>query len=505
MALTYLLAFILAAPIAAIGTWRIRRWALARGWSVGPRSARDVHAEPVPRLGGVAIFLATGLTLALLQLISRLFHLPLVLDRHLILGIGIPASLIFLVGLLDDFRPVGPYVKLAVQTAAGLLLYGAGFRVVHVTFWSGQLNQAVALGATILWVLWITNAFNLLDGLDGLATGSALFTTLVVFIVSLLTANPLVGVVALALAGSSLGFLPFNFNPASIFLGDCGSLFIGFTLSALSIAGAAKSPTLVALAIPIVASGLPILDTVLSVARRFLSGKPLFGADREHIHHKLLKRGWTQRQAVVALYGVSAGFALTSLFLLFPASGGVGVALVVVGLFVFLGVQQLGYHEFSEIHRMARRTVNQKQVIIHNLAIRRAAEALATSRDFAEICRTLATAFESHEFDGFFLEYQAQPGRAPLIYEWERPDSSSGTAWTLRLSLETPAGGEGSLTLRRGYRAEPLLFDVTTLLTGFHGALTEALSRAALKKIPPASVEIARVFVDQERATAGTL
>jgi len=454
-------------------------------------------------LGGVAIFLAVGLTVALLEFASRAFHLPVAVHLHIILGIGVPATLVFLIGLIDDFRPVSPYVKLAAQACAGLLLYGAGFRVLNLTLWEGrELNSAVALGATVLWVLWITNAFNLLDGLDGLAAGSAVFSTLVVFVVSLLTGNPLVGLLALILAGSTLGFLPFNFNPASIFLGDSGSLFIGFMLSALSLAGAAKSPTLVAVAIPIVASGLPILDTVLSVIRRFLSGKPLFGADREHIHHRLLRRGLTQRQVVIVLYAVSAAFALTSLFLLFPASGGIGVVLVVIALFVSLGVRQLGYHEFTEIQCAARRTVNQKQVIVNNLAIHRATEALAAARDFQGICRILIAAFEGNEFDGFFLEYQAKRGTAPFTYEWEKPDSGSGTAWTLRLGLEARDGGEGSVTLRRGYREELLLFDVNTLFSGFLRELAEALSRAALIRVPPVRLDAPEAILEREHAAA---
>src|SRR5204862_2822095 len=173
----------------------------------------------------------------------------------------------------------------------------------------------LALPLAILWVLWITNAFNLLDGVDGLAAGSALFSTLTVFVVSLVSGNFLVSSLTLALAGAILGFLRFNFNPATIFLGDCGSLFIGFMLSALALAGAGKSPTLVAVAIPVVCFGLPVLETVLSVIRRFLSGQPLFSGDRGHIHHKLLERGFSQRKVVLILYSVSAICGLLSLFL----------------------------------------------------------------------------------------------------------------------------------------------------------------------------------------------
>ena len=148
-----------------------------------------------------------------------------------------------------------------------------------------------------------------------LAAGSALFSTMVVFAVALVSGSSLVSLMALVLAGSILGFLRFNFSPATIFLGDCGSLFIGFMLSALALQGAQKAPTIIAVAIPVVSFGLPILETALSIVRRYLGGRPVFTADREHIHHKLLQRGLSHRQVVITLYAVSALFALLSLFL----------------------------------------------------------------------------------------------------------------------------------------------------------------------------------------------
>ena len=229
---------------------------------------------------------------------------------------------------------------------------------------------------TVLWVLAITNAFNLIDGLDGLAAGSALFSTLVAFVVALLNGYSLVTVMTIALAGAILGFLRFNFNPATIFLGDSGSLFIGFVLSALALQGAQKAPTIVAVAIPVVSFGLPILETALSIVRRLISGRPVFTADREHIHHKLLQHGMTHRQVVILLYGVSAIFALLSLFLLWPTGSSLGLVLAVLGIGIWIGVQHLGYLEFGELARVAHRTLDQPQIFVNNLAIRRATEEL---------------------------------------------------------------------------------------------------------------------------------
>ena len=176
-----------------------------------------------------------------------------------------PASLVFMLGVYDDVYSVGPYVKFAVQSLAASMLFAGGLRILNipVLFGTRQLPWFVGLPLTILWVLAITNAFNLIDGLDGLAAGSALFSTLVAFVVALLNGYSLVTVLAIALAGAILGFLRYNFNPATIFLGDSGSLFIGFLLSALALEGAQKSPTIVAVAIPVVSFGLPILETSL--------------------------------------------------------------------------------------------------------------------------------------------------------------------------------------------------------------------------------------------------
>jgi UDP-GlcNAc:undecaprenyl-phosphate GlcNAc-1-phosphate transferase len=332
---------------------------------------------PLPRLGGVAIFISFSLSMLVAAAIaSRYPQLRSVLSLRTLLTILVPASIVFLLGVYDDIRSVGPYFKFTVQALAATMLFLGGLRIVNipVLFGERQLPWFLGLPVTIVWVLAITNAFNLIDGLDGLAAGSALFSTLVAFVVALLNGSPLVTLMAIGLAGAILGFLRYNFNPATIFLGDSGSLFIGFLLSALALAGAQKSPTIVAVAIPVVSFGLPILETSLSILRRLISGRPVFTADREHIHHKLLQHGFTHRQVVIVLYGVSAIFALLSLFLLWPTGSSLGLVLAVLGIGVWIGVQRLGYLEFGELARVAQRTLEQRQIFINNMAIRRATE-----------------------------------------------------------------------------------------------------------------------------------
>ena len=322
-------------------------------------------------------------------------------------------------------------------------------------FGSQQFGWTIGLPLTILWVIGITNAFNLIDGLDGLAAGSALFSTLVVFGVAVFNHSSLVSLLTIALAGAILGFLKFNFNPATIFLGDCGSLFIGFMLSALALEGAEKSPTIIAVAIPVVSFGLPILETALSVLRRLIGGRPVFTADREHIHHKLLERGMSHRQVVIVLYAVSAFFALMSLFLFWPTGSTLGLILAVLGTGVWLGVQHLGYLEFGELRRVAQRTIEQRSAIVSNLAIRRATEKLKTADDYVQLCHHLQAAFSGNDFDGFDLRVKLLPkdwnqpdlprvltaSGDVLDYKWSKPEHprwrDKTPAWNLTLDLVT--------------------------------------------------------------------
>src|ERR1700732_4114256 len=375
---------------------------MGRGWVAPPIQHRDLHEIPLPRLGGIPIVFAFLVAIAAALLIGR--HSPasdILPSVRPLLTILIPGTLIFLLGVYDDIHSVGPYTKFAVQGVAAVMLFAGGLRILElpVLFGARHLPWYIGLPITVLWVIGITNAFNLIDGLDGLAAGSALFSTFVVFVAAISNGSLLVSLLAIALAGAILGFLRFNFNPATIFLGDSGSLFIGFMLSALALEGATvKAPTAIAVAIPVVSFGLPILETMLSVLRRLISGKPVFTADREHIHHKLLQLGMSDRKVVIVLYAVSAVFALLSLFLLWPTGSTLGLVLAVVGIGVWFGVQHLGYLEFGELRRVARRTVEQPQIFINNLAIRRAIEELRVTSDYDQLCSILEVAFSSKDF-----------------------------------------------------------------------------------------------------------
>jgi UDP-GlcNAc:undecaprenyl-phosphate GlcNAc-1-phosphate transferase len=497
---SYLLCFLASGLLSLVFTREVRRFAIWRGWIDQPAAGRHIHRHPVPRIGGLAIFVAFGATLG--TFLASLHVLRIAAPFHVesVLGILAAALVVLGMGLFDDLRQLGPWQKFLIESLAAVLLYLDGFGVHRLATFTGEriLQPWVSLLLTVFWVLLITNAFNLIDGLDGLAAGSALFSTVIMFVISLVTASPLVSLLTIILAGAILGFLRYNFHPASIFLGDSGSLFIGFVLSAVALAGSQKSTTMIAVAIPVVSLGLPILDVLLSVARRFLSAKPLFCGDDDHIHHKLLKRGLSQREAVLVLYGVTACFCLLSLALL-HGHAMIALVLVLIGLGVGFGIQQLRYAEFAELFLLAQRTLQPRRFIAGNLQIRRGTDALGRCLDFEAICRALQETLEPLGFDGFafkspYAGILPDSSVAPLLrspdgrlqYAWRRfglgiiePD------WELTLEMVMPSGERwGQFCLLRAGCEEPLHFDINLLAGRFREQLVDAAERAVARCRP---------------------
>ena len=521
MTLFYLGIFAASVLASSVLTRYIRNWAMVRGWVAAPGLERHLHTQPLPRLGGVAIFLSFLFSIGIVWLVSWLRPgLGIGFSHKTLFAILLPGFLIFLLGLYDDLHPVRPSVKFLVQVVAGGILFAGGLRILDlpVLFSGYHFPWFLGLPLTILWVLGITNAFNLIDGLDGLAAGSALFSTLVVFVVALFSHSSFVSVMTLVLAGAIVGFLRYNFNPATIFLGDCGSLFVGFMLSALALQGMQKSPTVVAVAIPVVSFGLPILETTLSVVRRLISGRPVFTGDREHIHHKLLQRGLSQRKVVTILYGVSAVFAMLSLFLLWPTGSTLGLVLAVLGIGIWMGVQHLNYLEFGELRRVAQRTLDQRLIFINNLAIRRAAEELKVASDLEQLRRILEAAFSSNDFDAFELrmlgplEGLADPQALQIVSDstpdlrWKRPGSHFNKeivpAWCMTLGLVAADNRrQGSLTLYRSYNGRDLQLDVNLLTSVFPGALADALERIRIQAAELISAHDGEIALEKARAS----
>jgi UDP-GlcNAc:undecaprenyl-phosphate/decaprenyl-phosphate GlcNAc-1-phosphate transferase len=466
-------------------TLLFRDLAISRGWVSTPSSGRHIHVRPVPRLGGIAIFLTLWCMVLLSHWVPGHFGTGEMCLTRVALEILGPASIIFLIGLTDDFYGLSPYLKFGAQAGAAALLFVNGFDISQLSILAphSQLAWLIGLSATILWVLWVTNAFNLIDGLDGLAAGCALLSTLVACVVAALSHTQGILFFTVILAGAIAGFLPYNFNPASIFLGDCGSLLIGFVLSAIAIAESQQSPR-VAVVIPIVSLGFPILDVAVAVIRRFLSCRRLFDADREHIHHRLLGRGISHRRAVLLLYGVCACFGLLSLALLKPSGAVTLVVLAVVGIGVLTGMQRLRYPEFVELGRVANRTLNQRQVIANDIGIRRARDALGSCATAAQFCQILQRCLEPVGFDGFGLSLSSElptavelvpftrAGRSELHFFWTHSLTSPETNWSLTFSLQKRSGERlGTFNLYRQNAESPLWIDLDVFTaTGFSTA-----------------------------------
>ncbi len=346
---TYVLVSLLAALGALAATPLVLRLAHRFDLFDAP-DARKIHDDDsIPRLGGLAIvapMLLAGLA-ALLP--GGPAAEALRAASPVLLVIAVSGLGVFAMGLADDLTGLRPRTKLLVQTLAATGVFMAGARIDHLELPPfGPLPLGLlAWPATLLWILGLTNAVNLIDGLDGLAAGVCAIAAGVLAAFAIIRGDVVIAVPMLALAGALLGFLVFNFNPARIFMGDSGSQFVGFVLASISLVGYYKATTAAALALPLLALGVPIFDMLLAIARRVLAGRSPLAADREHIHHKLLERGLPHRAAVLALYAATAVVAALGLTMTVwrdvRALGVfVGAGLFLVALFALSGVRPLG-------------------------------------------------------------------------------------------------------------------------------------------------------------------
>ena len=368
---TAVTAFVLALVIAALLTPNLRRFAEAHGFLDEPKDSRRIHRRAVPRIGGLAVvaaFYAPLLGLLLYETdLGRLFYENGVRGMSLLLGGFAIAAL----GLYDDLRGANAWQKFAVQFGVAGALWSCGYRIEQVSLPGGALELGLfALPLTLVWIVGLINAMNLIDGLDGLAGGVALCAVLTNLVVSMVRGQPIMTLCMAALAGALIGFLFYNFNPASIFLGDTGSLFLGYVLAVSSIRTHQKSSAVVSLLVPVVALAVPIVDTALAMGRRALTGRSMFSGDRDHIHHRLLDLGLSQRQAALVLYATSVvlgGVALALAFANDPAVAWILVALSIAG---FVALRRLGFfHVGGDMLRLRKR----------NLAMRSAVDNIALS------------------------------------------------------------------------------------------------------------------------------
>ena len=298
----YLGALLLSTACSWFLTPEMKRTALARGIVDHPRG-RHIHAEPVPFLGGVAMYAAFFIT-------AVAFGRP---DRNT-LGLLTGGALTVALGIADDRAELRARHKLLGQIAAAVIVMLFGVKIEFVTNpFGGMVYLGIlSIPITVVWIVAFMNVVNFIDGLDGLAAGVSAIGSLAMAAAALGNHQSRLAVLSLALAGSALGFLRYNFNPAQIFMGDAGAMFLGFTIAGISAIGALKTPATLVLAVPVIVMGVPVLDTAFAIFRRVRRGVPVSSRDCDHVHHRLLAMGMTQRQAVLTLYAVSAMLAATA-------------------------------------------------------------------------------------------------------------------------------------------------------------------------------------------------
>lgn len=330
---------------------------LARKWGAvdTPRDERRVNKTTMPRLGGLAII--AGFVVSIVYLIAILNiekSINLLEDNTYLklIGFFIGGLIISIVCFIDDLKDLPPLVKLAAQlVAAGIVVaFGLKIEMINIPFlYKIGLPDVFSIILTMGWIVGVTNAINLIDGLDGLSTGITLISCVSLLIIFALKGSQIITILLItALAGALSGFLPFNFNPAKTFMGDAGSNFLGYSLAVISIFGVAKTYTLIVVVAPLIVLGLPVVDTIVAIIRRMIKGKSIkavMKADKNHFHHKLLKMGFTQREAVLIMYGITAALGIFAIVLL---ESGIWKALSF--LLMVIALIAIGYQNLENRH-----------------------------------------------------------------------------------------------------------------------------------------------------------
>ena len=408
----------------------VRDLSMRSGLVDQPDGGRKLHGVSIARIGGIAVVAAYVLSLAFV-LFAPYHNLNIDVDAGTAAAIALTpaAAIVFATGLVDDIRGLKPWHKILAEIVAAVLAYKAGF---GVYFLHGHpLGEWISLPISVLWLVGCTNALNLIDGIDGLAAGVGVFATLTSFIAALIHGNLELAFVTAPLAGALLGFLRYNFNPASIFLGDSGSLFIGFLLGCFGTMWGQKSATAVGMTAPLIALAMPLLDTALAIVRRFLRARPIFGADRAHIHHRLLDQGLTPRRAALILYGFCGLCAVLALLQDVAHKGYGGVIVILFCAAAWIGVQHLGYAEFGITSRLLLKG-SLRGMIDVQLRLQDFERTLRQAKTFEQLCRLAQAA--ATEFGLAGLEIGTARGRFESVTEVD-----SGRMWQLIVPLEKDA------------------------------------------------------------------
>jgi UDP-GlcNAc:undecaprenyl-phosphate GlcNAc-1-phosphate transferase len=388
---------------------------------------RKVHVRPIPRIGGVAIFVS------MMGLVVPILFFPALIDgnffavRSKVIVLLLASAFMFLVGLADDIWTLRVRTKLLAQLVAAIFVCWAGIRIDSI-----KITEALAFDFgwfswpfTIFWIVGICNAINLVDGLDGLAAGICAATCGVIVILTLHFGPDLMTITMLSLLGALCGFLFFNFNPARVFMGDSGSLFLGFTIAGSSVLCAAKTETVVGLALPILSLGIPIFDTLLSMLRRFLDRRSIFSPDRGHFHHRLLALGLRQRHAVIIVYLVTLFAAGLGMFMLVTRNGRTLIVFVSILFLLILAFRVVGAVKLRETITALRR----KYAISHQAgqeqeSFERIELCFREASAFDQWWQAICFAADKMDFARGLLPITNRDGTRRLL-AWERTDDNA--------------------------------------------------------------------------------
>ena len=302
--------------------------------AVDKPNERKVHTKVMPRLGGLAIYISYILVVIITQ--------PLTMQT---IGLLVGSTVLVILGILDDTKDLPAKLKLLVQIFAAAIVIACGVRIEFMTNLFGENSiylDALSLPITLIWIVGITNAVNLIDGLDGLAAGVAIIAAVAMAIVGWTYEQYLMASMAMILAGATLGFLKYNFHPAKIFMGDTGSLFLGFNLAVLATMGVAKSVTFISLIMPILFLGVPIFDTFFAILRRKMNNKPIFKADKGHLHHRLLHMGISHRNTVLIIYAISTILSASALLLSYLSNKQAVLLMALILTAILFGANRIG-------------------------------------------------------------------------------------------------------------------------------------------------------------------
>lgn len=407
---------------------------------------RHVHKRPVPRLGGIPIFVATVIGVSVTALQDPMS----IAQQRFFLAILLGGGSVFLAGLLDDVRGLRPLPKLAVECVAALIVCWLGLEIEMIGLGPAGtvLTGHLAVPLTVLWIVGVTNAFNLVDGLDGLATGIAIVALSTVLAAAYVLGNGAVIIGGGALLGALLGFGRYNLPPARLFLGDSGSLFVGFFLAVLSVEASIKSTTVALFVIPLCALAVPLIDMMLAIARRWLRGAPIFGADARHIHHRLLALGLRPERAVLVLVLAAAAFALLGMLVVF-APQIAQVRIGVVGgtaalVLAIIGIWRLKYDEFGEAASTVADAFQARQVVHERICAREAARRITDAETLAQVNAILRDS--AAELRYVRMELVRAEGRENDIRasatNGKPANGEASPAWVLECQV---AGGRGRL------------------------------------------------------------